>query len=135
MALRIFDYAARAAIAIILLQTLWFKFRAAPESVAIFTALHAEPWGRIGAGVVELIASLLLIFPRTVIFGAVIALGAMFGAMLAHIFVIGVVVKNDGGLLFCLAAGVAVLSLICVYIHRAEAIEVLHRLRAKTGRR
>ncbi len=126
MAVRIIDYAIRTAIAVILIQTLWFKFRAAPESVAIFSALHVEPWGRIAAGVIELAASLLLVFPRTVIFGAGIALGTMLGAMLSHIFVIGIAVKNDGGLLFGLAAGVALLSLICIYIHRAEAIRVLN---------
>lgn len=130
MVLRVIDYAARAAIAVILLQTLWFKFRAAPESVAIFSALHAEPWGRIAAGVMELIASLLLFFPRTAFYGAALAFGTMLGAILAHLFVIGVVVRNDSGLLFGLALGVALLSLICVYIHRAEATRVLKMLRS-----
>ncbi|MBN8220830.1 MAG: DoxX family protein [Spirochaetes bacterium] len=95
--IRIFDYAIRIVIAIVLLQTLWFKFRAAPESVAIFTALHAEPWGRIAAGVVELAASVLLFLPRAVIFGAGLTLGTMLGAVLAHIFVIGIAVRGDGG--------------------------------------
>lgn len=130
MLVRVLDYTARAAIAIILLQTLWFKFRAAPESVAIFSALHVEPWGRIAAGVTELVASLLLIFPRTVFFGAVIALATMLGAIFTHIFVIGVVVRSDGGLLFALAVGVALLSLICIYIHRSEAIDALKKLRS-----
>jgi hypothetical protein len=65
MAMRLLDYAARGAIALILIQTLWFKFRAAPESVAIFSALHVEPWGRILAGLAELAISLLILFPRT----------------------------------------------------------------------
>lgn len=127
--IRIFDYAIRIVIAIVLLQTLWFKFRAAPESVAIFTALHAEPWGRIAAGVVELAASVLLFLPRAVIFGAGLTLGTMLGAVLAHIFVIGIAVRGDGGLLFGLAVGVALLSAICVYIHRADAVVVLRRLK------
>lgn len=135
MLVRVIDYAARAAIAVILLQTLWFKFRAAPESVAIFSALHVEPWGRIAAGVTELVASLLLIFPRTVFLGAALALGTMLGAIVTHIFVIGVVVRNDGGLLFGLAVGVALLSLICIYIHRAEANRVLNVFRPLAVRR
>ena len=135
MLVRITDYAARAAIAFILLQTLWFKFRAAPESVAIFSALHVEPWGRIAAGVIELVASLLLIFPRTVLYGAVLALGTMLGAIVTHIFVIGIVVRNDSGLLFALAVGVALFSLICIYIHRGEAIRALGMLRTTPRRR
>ncbi|MBX3722272.1 MAG: DoxX-like family protein [Turneriella sp.] len=127
--IRVFDYAVRFAVAVILLQTLWFKFRAAPESVAIFTALHAEPWGRVAAGVVELAASVLLFLPRGVIFGAGLAFGTMLCAVLAHLFVIGVAVRGDGGLLFGLAIGVALLSLICIYIHRAAAFVVLRRLK------
>lgn len=126
--MRVLDYAVRAAIAVVLLQTLWFKFRAAPESVAIFSALHAEPWGRVAAGVVELIASVLLFFPRGVFFGAVLALATMMAAILTHLLIIGVAVRGDGGLLFGLAIAVALLSSICVYIHRADAFVALRRL-------
>lgn len=134
MVMRVIDYAARGVIAVILLQTLWFKFRAAPESVAIFSALHVEPWGRIAAGIIELIASLLLLFPRTVFYGAAVALGTMLGAIVTHIFVIGVAVRGDGGLLFGLAVGVALLSLICIYIHRGEAKRALNALRPQADR-
>src|SRR3954468_8941569 len=93
----------RAVAAVILLQTLFFKFTAAPESVYIFTKVGAEPWGRIGSGVVELIAAILFLLPHTAALGAVIAIGVMAGAIVSPLAVLGVVVMNDGGLLFALA--------------------------------
>jgi len=89
--------------ALILLQTLFYKFTAAEESVYIFSTLHMEPWGRIGTGVLELIAGGLLIFRRTSIFGSVLGLGIISGAILSHLFVLGLVVQGDGGKLFTLA--------------------------------
>ena len=87
----------------ILLQTLFFKFTGAEESVYIFTTLGVEPWGRIGTGIVELIASVLLVVPQTAAFGAAIAIGVMTGAILSHLALLGIEVKGDGGLLFGLA--------------------------------
>lgn len=99
----IFLWIARLAVAIILLQTLFFKFTAAPESVYIFTKLGAEPFGRIGSGVIELIAAILVLIPRTTVFGALIGAGTMLGAILSHLFILGIEVENDGGTLFILA--------------------------------
>jgi putative oxidoreductase len=120
MSAKILDYIARGIIVAVLVQTLFFKFSAAAESVAIFTALHAEPWGRIGSGIIELLASLLLVVPRTVIYGAGIALATMSGAIAAHIFVLGVSVAGDSGLLFGLACLVALASVTTLLIHRHE---------------
>ncbi|MBL0129498.1 MAG: DoxX family protein [Flavobacteriales bacterium] len=89
--------------AIILLQTLWFKFNAAPETVYIFSAIGAEPVGRIGSGVMELVAAILLVIPRTAWIGAFLALGIMAGAIVTHLTVIGIVVMDDGGTLFIMA--------------------------------
>jgi hypothetical protein len=50
--------AVRVIAAIILLQTLYFKFTGAEESIYIFTKVGMEPWGRIGSGVGELIAAI-----------------------------------------------------------------------------
>lgn len=102
--------------AAILLQTLFFKFTGAPESVYIFSKLGVEPWGRYFAGASELIAAALLLIPRTTIFGAAMAVGIMLGAIASHIGPLGIVVQNDGGLLFTLAlivfgAAVGVLAL------------------------
>ncbi|MGZ3724311.1 MAG: DoxX family membrane protein [Pseudobdellovibrio sp.] len=106
----------------ILLQTLYFKFSGAPESVYIFQSLHAEPYGRWFAGVSELIASVLLLVPATQIFGALMAIGIMAGAILSHLFVLGIVVQNDGGLLFGLALVVTVCSALIVILKRKEIL-------------
>ena len=114
----------RVVAAAILCQTLFFKFTAAPESVHIFTKLGLEPWGRIGSGVVELIASILLFIPRMTWLGAALALGTMCGALASHLTKLGIVVQDDGGLLFCLAVIVALSSLALLWLHR-KAIPVL----------
>lgn len=108
----------RVVAAAILLQTLFFKFTAAPESVHIFTTLGIEPWGRIGSGVVELAASILLFVPRRTWLGAALALGTMCGAILSHLTELGVVVQDDGGLLFGLAVLVAVASASLLWLER-----------------
>ncbi len=94
--------------ALILLQTLFFKFSAAPESVYIFTKIGIEPWGRILSGVVELIAAILLFVPGLTWLGAGLALGVIGGAIMSHLTILGIVVQNDGGLLFGLACVVLV---------------------------
>ncbi len=86
--------------AVIMLQTLFFKFTGAEESVYIFSQLGIEPWGRIGTGVMELIASVLILIPRTTAVGALLALGIMGGAILSHLFFLGISVQGDGGQLF-----------------------------------
>ena len=97
---KIFSWILRLLAALILLQTLFFKFTAAPESVYIFTALGLEPWGRIGTGIAELIAAILLLIPSTIIWGAIMGIGIMMGAVATHLFVLGIEVKDDGGQLF-----------------------------------
>src|SRR5882757_3212609 len=99
-ALQILSWVCRIVAAIILLQTLFFKFTAAPESVYIFTKVGAEPWGRIGSGVVELIAAVLLLTPRFVWAGAILALGVMAGAIVSHLTLLGIEVQGDRALLF-----------------------------------
>lgn len=106
--------------AIIMLQTLWFKFTAAEESVYIFSTLGMEPWGRIGTGVLELIASILLLIPSTTAFGALIGAGVMSGALVAHLTKLGIVVKDDQGLLFIYALLVFTSCLILLYFFRQQ---------------
>lgn len=89
--------------AAILLQTLFFKFTGAKESVYIFSALGIEPYGRIGSGIAELIAAVLILLPRTTLIGAIMGSGVMIGAIFSHLFVLGIEVQNDGGQLFTLA--------------------------------
>ncbi len=92
--------------AVIMLQTLYFKFSGAAESVYIFSKVGIEPWGRIGTGVAELIASILILFPRSSVYGAILAMGIMAGAIATHIFLLGIAVMGDGGQLFIYALAV-----------------------------
>lgn len=117
---RILSWACRITAAIIMVQTLFFKFTGAEESIYIFTKVGLEPWGRYGSGIVELIASVLLLTPRFVWAGALLALGAMGGALVSHLTVLGIAVKGDGGLLFGLAVTVFVCSLVAVFLHRRQ---------------
>jgi hypothetical protein len=107
--------------AVILLQTLWFKFTGAPESRFIFSQLGVEPWGRILTGVLELITSLLLLNRRSAVFGALGAIGLMTGAVGSHLFRLGIAVQGDGGLLFALALTVLVCSAGVVFLRRGES--------------
>ena len=117
---RILGWILRLAAAGILLQTLFFKFTGAEESVYIFSTLGAEPWGRYLSGIMELVASLFLLYSRTVWLGALIAMGIMAGAIMSHLFVLGIEVMGDGGLLFGLGIGVFVMSGILLWMHRKE---------------
>ncbi len=98
-----------------MLQTLWFKFTGAPESVYIFTTLGIESWGRYGSGILELISSILLLINRKTVrvLGAMLGLGLMAGAIGSHVFWIGIVVKDDNGLLFSLAI---ITAITCIWI-------------------
>jgi len=114
----IVGWISRIAAAVILVQTLYFKFTAAEESVYIFTKVGLEPWGRIGSGIVELIAAVLLFVPGLTWLGATLGLGVMAGAIMSHLTVLGIVVKDDHGLLFALALVVFVCSGIVLFLYR-----------------
>ena len=110
----------QAVAAAILLQTLFFKFTGAEESVYIFTTVGVEPWGRYATGIVELVAAALLLAPGWAASGALVSLGVMTGAIAAHLAVLGIEVKGDGGLLFGLALAVFAASLGILAIRRGE---------------
>jgi uncharacterized membrane protein YphA (DoxX/SURF4 family) len=112
--------------AIILLQTLFFKFTASPESVYIFTKVGMEPWGRIASGIAELIAALLILVPRTTWLGALLAMGVMSGAIFFHLTSLGIEVQGDGGLLFVYALVVFICSAILLYMNREKIFGMLH---------
>jgi hypothetical protein len=114
--------------AVILAQTLFFKFTGAPESRYIFSTLGIEPWGRIGTGVAELVAVVLLLYPKTSVLGAVLAIGLMGGAIMSHLTRLGIEVQGDHGLLFKLALTVLVAATIVVVLRRRELPVVGARL-------
>lgn len=108
----VFTWSIKLVAVVVMLQTLYFKFSGAEESVYIFTKLGMEPYGRLGSGVVELIASILILIPSTVLIGSFLGMGTMIGAILSHLFILGIEVKNDGGELFILA----IITLLCCTI-------------------
>jgi len=113
-------WGAKIVAALIMLQTLFFKFTAHPDSVYIFTQLGLEPWGRIGIGVMELVASILILISRTAWLGAGLSVGLMTGAIFSHLTRLGLVVNNDGGTLFMLAVVTLICSLVALFIHKSD---------------
>ncbi len=114
--------------AFILLQTLYFKFTGQPESVYTFSKLGMEPWGRIASGVSELLASILLLVPSAIVIGALLAAGIMFGALAAHLFILGIEVRGDGGQLFIYALVVLSASIVLLFLHFQQLISFKKRL-------
>lgn len=121
-----FFLALRLVAAAIMLQTLYFKFTGHPQSVQIFTELGMEPWGRIGIGVGELIASALILFPRTIGLGAALGAGLMAGAIFFHLTKLGIEVDGDSGL-FNMGLIVFVCCLILLWRYRSQ-VPVLNKI-------
>jgi uncharacterized membrane protein YphA (DoxX/SURF4 family) len=115
----------RGVAAIIMLQTLFFKFSASPESVYIFTTVGMEPWGRIATGILELVASILLLIPRTTGFGAVLGAGLMAGAIFLHLTLLGIEVQGDSGMLFIYALIVLISCTILAVAYRGQVLGLL----------
>lgn len=129
--LQLLSWVLRILAALIMLQTLYFKFSGAEESIYIFTKVGIEPWGRYGTGVAELIASILILIPRTTVLGAILAVGIMAGAIASHLFILGLVVKNDGGQLFIYALLTFISSLLLIWINRQQLLKTLTTLTLK----
>lgn len=110
----------RILIAVIYLQTLYFKFTAHPDSVYIFSKLGVEPYGRIGLGIIELITAALILTPATKLIGLIVSLGIITGAIFSHLLVIGTNVKGDSGTLFLLAIIVFVSTIILLIMNKKE---------------
>jgi uncharacterized membrane protein YphA (DoxX/SURF4 family) len=128
---KIISWLLRITAAVILLQTLYFKFTGHPESVELFTKLGVEPWGRIGTGIIELITGILLLIPSTVFVGAFLGVGLMAGAILSHLTVIGIESKGDGGQLFMLAIVVLISCLLLMALHKSDGQALYKRLTQK----
>jgi uncharacterized membrane protein YphA (DoxX/SURF4 family) len=136
---KIVSWVLQIVVAVILFQTLFFKFTGAEESKYIFSKLAsilpgAEPWGRISSGVFELIAVILILIPRAAWFGALMAMGVISGAIISHLTVLGIAVKDDGGALFILALVVFVSSAIVAFLRRGEIPVVGQYLKYKGDR-
>jgi uncharacterized membrane protein YphA (DoxX/SURF4 family) len=112
--------------AIILLQTLYFKFTAQPESVQLFTRIGMEPYGRIGTGILELIAAILILIPRYTGYGAILGLVMMTGALYFHLTKIGIFFGGDA-LLFIYAVITFVFCALLIFIYKARLENQLKR--------
>lgn len=115
----------------IMLQTLYFKFTGAEESVYIFTRVGMEPWGRIGVGILEMIASILILVDVAAWLGAALAFGLMVGAILMHLTLLGIVVKEDGGQLFIYAATVLVCSVFILVRNKEQLMRMYRKIFAR----
>lgn len=128
---QIFSLLARLLAAGIMLQTLYFKFTAQPESIYIFSRLGMEPWGRIGSGIAELVASGLLLWPSTVVLGAVLGACIMLGAVAAHATLLGIEVMGDGGQLFIYALIVLIACISLIILHFRQLVVIKDRFFVK----
>jgi len=133
--MKIMYWIARIIAALIMLQTLYFKFTASPESVYIFTKVGMEPWGRIGVGVLELIAASLLLFNATAWIGGGLGFGLMAGAIMMHLTMLGINVRNtdgssDGGQLFIYAVAVTICCAFVLWMNRTRLVNLLAGFRS-----
>lgn len=126
----IISWVLRIIAAVIMLQTLFFKFAGSEESVYIFTQMGIEPWGRFATGIAELVAALLILYRPTLLFGAIIGMGIMSGALLSHITVLGISVKDDGGQLFIYALLVWLSCIILIGMNREQLTQLIKKSKA-----
>ena len=124
----IISWVLRLTVAIILIQTLYYKFTAHADSVHIFSELGVEPWGRIGLGIIELITAILVLIPNTKIIGMIISLGIIIGAISSHLLVLGINVSNDGGGLFTLAIIVLIASVTFLMMNKKDVLSLITNL-------
>ncbi|MCU0429158.1 MAG: DoxX family protein [Cytophagaceae bacterium] len=123
-----FSWVLKLCAAVILLQTLYFKFTAHPDSVLIFSALGVEPWGRVGLGIIELIVAVAILIPKTQLIGMISCLSIMVGAILSHLLVLGIQVASDGGGLFTLALAVFLASSIFLWMHKKDVLSLVKKI-------
>ena len=121
---KILYWAARLVAALVLLQTLYFKFGGSEESIYIFSTVGIEPWGRYATGVAELIASVLLLVNRTAWLGALLALGIMAGAIMTHLTILGIEVMEDKGYLFILACIVTLCAAYVAWLNKEKILKL-----------
>ncbi len=126
---QLFIWILRLIAAVIMISTLYFKFTAHPQSVQLFTQLGMEPWGRIGTGIFELIASILILFPRTTGLGAGLGMGLMGGALFFHLTKLGVKFDGDYGL-FTEALVAFVCCAVLLIVYRNQVLGLIKPVKA-----
>lgn len=125
------SWALQILIAVIYVQTLYFKFSAHPDSIYIFSKLGLEPYGRIGLGVLELITAVLILLPKTKIIGGILSLGIISGAVFSHLGPLGIAINGDGGKVFYLAVIVFIASAVFLILNFTAVVELKNKLLSK----
>ena len=124
-------------IAGILLWYEQYKLTGHPGSVHLFTVLsdwlfihgYEKPF-RLGVGIAEIVASILVVVPATRMLGAAGALALMSGAIFFHVVSpLGIDPYGDGGQLFKEACAVWICAAYILWAYRADATALLARLR------
>jgi uncharacterized membrane protein YphA (DoxX/SURF4 family) len=110
----------RIIVAIILIQTLQYKFTSHPESVYIFTKAGIEPVGRIGIGIAELFAGILLLIEKTAWLGSLLTMIIIGGAIVLHLTKLGIEIHDDGGVLFYTALLIFEMSAWITFTYKKE---------------
>ena len=119
-----FSFTIRLLVAIILLQSLYFKFGSHEQAIHIFTTLGVEPWGRFLLSGIELVLAIGILLPTTKSIANTLIGLLMIGAVGAHLFTpLGIVVRwngqNDGGQLFIMGVIVIILCVVEMGIERS----------------
>ncbi len=130
---KILSWAVQILAAVVLFQTLYYKFSGGPETVYIFETIGMEPWGRYISGLLELVAAILLLLPRISWVGAMLGLGMISFAIYFHFTQLGIEIKGDGGALFYLAVTVFVSCVIILLLRRHQLKADIRRLMGKSG--
>jgi hypothetical protein len=120
------SFTLRLLVAIILLQSLYFKFGSHEQAIHIFSTLGVEPWGRFLLGGIELVLAIAILLPTTKSIANTLTGMLMIGAVGAHLFTpLGIVVRwngqNDGGQLFIMGVAVIILCVIEIGIEKSNA--------------
>ena len=102
------------------------KLLSTEGNVHIFTELGMEPVGRYLIGVLETAAALLLLTRGFAALGALLTIGMMCGATIAHATVLGFSVQGDGGL--------HILLLVLVWLTATPVLIVRRRTLPLIGR-
>ena len=113
------SWIARIVIVLILAMPAFMKLSGDAMPVAMFEKLGLGDFGRIGAGLLELLAVILLLIPKTKAIGAALALGSLTGAIIAHLTVLGIVIDGDASL-FGMAVVGAIAALVLLSFHKEE---------------
>ncbi|MEM6960150.1 MAG: DoxX family protein [Myxococcota bacterium] len=105
----------------------YLKLTSGAAEIAIFSELGMEPQGRMIIGLLEVASGLLLLSPH-VATGALLTVGIMCGAIIAHATVIGPSPGGDGGLQMAMLALVLTSSIVLLLVSRRDLPLVGHTL-------